>query len=83
VLVSFVPGRIRLRFKELRKHLALAEDLKARVLGIDGITKVEMNSVTGGILIEYDAKVLSTERLIEIGKRELATLDIKLDIPYE
>jgi len=82
VLVSFVPGRIRLRFKELKKHLALAEDVKVRVLAIAGITNVEMNSVTGSILIEYDPKVLSTERLIEIGKQELARLDIKLDIPY-
>ena len=81
-MVSFVPGRIRLRFKELKKHLALAQDLKMRVLAIPGITKVEMNPVTGSILIEYDAKVLSTERLIEIGKRELEGLDIKLDIPH-
>ena len=64
---GFVPGRIWLRFKELKKHLDLAQDLKARVLAIPGITKVEMSPVTGSILIEYDAKVLSTERLIEIG----------------
>jgi len=82
VLVSFVPGRIRLRFKELKKHLALAESLKTRVLAIEGITKVEMNPITGSILIEYDAKLLPTERLIELGKLELAKLDIKLDMPH-
>ena len=81
MVVSFVPGRIRLRFKEL-KIIEAAERVKARVVETPGITKVEINSITGSILVEYDPTVLSTEKLIETGKRELARLGIKLDLPY-
>jgi len=81
VVVSFVPGRIRLRFRELKNHVALAESLKARALEIPGVTRVELNPVTGSILLEYDPGILPTEKLVEIGKREFAKLDINLDLP--
>ena len=80
MVVSFVPGRIRLRFKEL-KTPATAEDVKARVAETPGITKVEINPVTGSILVEYDPEILPTEKLIETGRRELAKLGIKPDLP--
>jgi len=78
VIVSFVPGRIRLRFREL-KEIEAAESAKARIKETPGITKVDINRLTGSILIEYDPAVLSTEKLIEKGKQELAMLNIKLD----
>jgi len=81
MIVSFVPGRIRLRFRELRSHLALAETAKARVLEIPGVTKAEFNPVTGSILLEYDPALLPTEKLVEIGKRELAKLGVKPGLP--
>jgi copper chaperone CopZ len=80
VVVSFVPGRVRLRFKEL-KNGAAAERAKARIEEVPGITKVEVNPLTGGILIEYDPAVLPPEKLAEAGGRELAKLSIKLEIP--
>jgi copper chaperone CopZ len=80
VVVSFVPGRIRLRFEEL-KNSAAAESAKARIKEAPGITAVEVNPITGSILIEYDTKILPTEKLVETGRRELAKLNIKLDIP--
>jgi len=79
MVVSFTPGRIRLRFKELKGNTA-AENVKTRLSEESGITKVEINKVTGSILIEYDQKVLPTEKLVETGKQELAKHNIKLDI---
>ena len=78
MIVSFVPGRIRLRFKELKESEA-AETAEARIKETPGITKVEINRLTGSILIEYDPAVLPTEKLVENGKKELAKLNIKLD----
>ena len=79
MIVSFVSGRIRLRFKEL-KDFATAEKAKARINESTGIRSVEINSLTGSILIEYDPKVLSTESLMKTGREELAKLNIKLEI---
>jgi copper chaperone CopZ len=80
MVVSFVPGRIRLRFKEL-KNRGTAELVKSRIMEEPGITKVETNPVTGSILIEYDTKILPTEKLAKAGKRELAKLHIKFELP--
>jgi copper chaperone CopZ len=78
MVVSFTPGRIRLRFAEL-KNAGAAERAKARIKETAGITRVETNSLTGSILIEYDTKILPTEKLLETGKQELIKLGVKKD----
>ena len=78
MVVSFVPGRIRLRFKELRNSAA-AELAKARVKETPGITNVETNPLTGSILIEYDPAILPVEKLLETVRRELAKFNVRLD----
>ena len=79
MIVSFVPGRVRLRFKELKDNTA-AEMARARIKETPGIKSVEINTVTGSVLIEYDPAILPTEKLIKTGKQELAKLNINLDI---
>ncbi|GMO24419.1 MAG: hypothetical protein Pg6A_11520 [Termitinemataceae bacterium] len=78
MIVSFVPGRIRLRFREL-KNSAAAENAKTRILSTPGITGVEVNPINGSILIKYDTALLSTEKLLEAGKKELEKLGLSLD----
>jgi hypothetical protein len=80
MIVSFCSGRIRLRFKEL-KDKTTAETASARIRETPGITGVEVNARTGSILIEYDAHMLPTQKLLETGRRELAKCNIKLDLP--
>jgi hypothetical protein len=80
VIVSFVPGRIRLRFKELKAQ-AVSDLVYARVKEIPGIIKVEIKALTGSILIEYDVKTLPTEKFIALGREELAKANITLDLP--
>ena len=80
MIVSFCPGRIRLRFKEL-KNKAVAETASMRIKETPGIRKVEINVITGSILIEYNAHILPTEKLLEAGRQELAKLNIALDKP--
>ena len=77
MIVSFCPGRIRLRFKEL-KDAAAAALAQARIKETPGITGVEINTRTGSLLIEYDTGILPTEKLIEMGRNELAKLTIEL-----
>jgi copper chaperone CopZ len=81
MIVSFCPGRIRLRFKELARNNALAALVRERVAAEPGVRKVDVNPLTGSVLIEYDTKLLPTAKLVEAGRRELARLNISLDIP--
>ena len=78
MIVSFVPGRIRLRFKEL-KNKGVGEQVYARIKAIPGIIAVEIKPLTSSILIEYDTAVLPTEKLFEQGREELAKARIRLE----
>jgi hypothetical protein len=78
MIVSFVPGRIRLRFKEL-KNQAVCDQVYARVKDIPGITALEIKPLTGSILIEYDVQTLPSEKLFEIGREELAKVHLTLE----
>ncbi|MDR2500812.1 MAG: heavy-metal-associated domain-containing protein [Treponema sp.] len=77
MIVSFSPGRVRLRFKEL-KNKAVAEQAYTRIMANPGITAVEVNPRTGSILIEYDPDALPLDQLMETGRRELERLNIRL-----
>jgi len=53
-VASDIPGRIRLRLKQLRGHDDLATQ-SAQALGrLSGITEVDVSALTGSILIFYD-----------------------------
>jgi hypothetical protein len=70
MIVSFIPGRVRLRLPEL-KNPALTAELLPRIQALPGIKAAEIKTLTGSLLIEYDPQTLSTDRLIELG-RDLA-----------
>ncbi|MDR0376465.1 MAG: ATPase P [Spirochaetaceae bacterium] len=70
MIVSFCPGRVRLRLKEL-KNKALAGEVLARIRSVPGITGTELKTLTGSLLIEYDTKVLSTKKLMALGQEAM------------
>ncbi|MDR3171806.1 MAG: ATPase P [Treponema sp.] len=80
MIASFTPGRIRLRFKEL-KNPSIVEQVRDKIKNIPGITTIEIKPLTGSILIEYDTKTLPTEKLLEMGREELAKVNIEIEIP--
>jgi hypothetical protein len=53
------------------KNETLAEKALARVRSIPGITRAEVNPLTGSLLIEYNTKILSTEKLTALGQEAL------------
>lgn len=57
-VASYVPGRIRLYSHSLIGSEALAGDVKKSLGDAAGVTNVNVNTVTGSILIEYDPKEL-------------------------
>jgi hypothetical protein len=67
MIVSFVPGRVRLRLPEL-KNRRLAGELLPRIRAVSGVKAAEIKTLTGSLLIEYDPALISTERLLELGR---------------
>jgi hypothetical protein len=59
MIVSFIPGRIRVRITEL-KGRDLPELPRPQLPGLKSLT---LNPLTGGALIEYDPQTLSTETI--------------------
>lgn len=79
MIVSFIPGRVRLRLKEL-KNEALAARVLPQIQAVPGITGVEIKAITGSLLIEYNTEVISSEKLIELGKAALEREEIQADM---
>ncbi len=67
-ITSFVDGRVRLRHPAL-KDRATAELITTVVEGVEGITAVQSNPLTGSLLIYYDAEKLSREQLLELAEQ--------------
>jgi copper chaperone CopZ len=80
MIASYSPGRIRLRFKEL-KDSTTAELVYKRLKETPGITRVEIKPLTGSLLIEFDTATLPPAELMATGKRELEKFGIHLDLP--
>ena len=70
-ITSFVDGRVRLRHPAL-KDKATAELVCTVVGGVEGITVVQANPLTGSLLIYYDAEKLTREQLLELAEQGAA-----------
>lgn len=55
-VVHAIPGRVRLKVAGIKDNPGLAAALEERLLGAEGIHRVEVNPVTGSILLHYDAR---------------------------
>lgn len=59
-LVSFVPGRLRLKLV----HPEPAAELHQRIAALPGINQVEINPTTQSILIKYDPDLFALDRSV-------------------
>ena len=80
MIVSYTEGRVRLRFKELQDP-ATAQMVEQYIKAIEGITAVEIKTITGSILIQYDPAVLPTPALLTKGLEALNRHGIELELP--
>lgn len=82
MIVSYTEGRVRLRFKELQDRTT-AQTVEEYIKAIPGIVAVEIKTMTGSILIQYDPKVLPTPLLLEKGIAALNEHGIELNLAPE
>lgn len=55
-VVSFAPGRARLRLRALRGQPPLAAQLEQALAAVDGVRQAQASPTTGSVLITFDAK---------------------------
>ena len=70
-VISFMEGRVRLRSSWFAGNEKLKKQLEEYIGSFTGITKAEINLLTGSLLIEYQPETLRT-------KPKLATLEKQL-----
>jgi hypothetical protein len=79
---SFVPGRLRLRVERVKRDKDFAQAVEERLGAIDGIKQVDINGLTGSVLVSYDpaklARPESLEALTAAAKELFPTFDASL-----
>jgi hypothetical protein len=63
-VISEMPGRVRLQIAGLRGNAALAAALDARLRAVPGVSRVEVNPLTGKALVQYDPRRTTLPRIL-------------------
>ncbi|NJL33348.1 MAG: heavy-metal-associated domain-containing protein [Chloroflexaceae bacterium] len=68
-VVHLLPGRIRIKADHVKGNRALADAMQRNLKAIQGIHRVNVNPVTGSVLIIYDPALLtgSWDSLLEVA----------------
>ena len=64
-LAHSVPGRLRIRISSIRQDRRSADDARAALLSMPGVTRVAVNRATGSLVISYNALERSTAEVWE------------------
>jgi hypothetical protein len=60
-----VPGRLRVKTPQVKGNEARAEEVRRMLLTIVGVSDVCINTITGSILVKYDADRANHRELLE------------------
>jgi hypothetical protein len=78
-VVSFLPGRVRLRVRELKAHPELVAEIEQALGEVSAIKQLDINPTTGSVLIQYDRKPLKEPETLAQLRGHLETLFPTLD----
>jgi cation-transporting P-type ATPase C len=70
----FVPGRLRVQIPSVRKLKKSLPELEARLNCLSGIRRAEVRQPSGSIILLYDSKQTSPDRLVDIIRANLADI---------
>lgn len=62
--IHTIPGRIRLKCKSVKKNPHEAAKVRALLAALPGIQSIDVNLLTGSVLICYNAQVVSENRIL-------------------
>lgn len=67
-IVHFLPGRVRLKVAAAKNNPVYAGSVRQAFLAIPGIRSLEVNTVTGSVLIQYDShRLLADDAILALG----------------
>ena len=79
-ILSYIPGRVRLRVKPIKGDRKLAEKAQREISAIPGIREVTINKLTGSVLLRYEKNMISNQESVDAVFATLSHLFPSLDI---
>jgi len=79
-IVSFVPGRVRLKVAELEDNAELAARVQYELNSVSGIHSVEIKPATGSVLVKYDPLRVADPASLNLLCNKLKTLFPDIDV---
>lgn len=75
---SFLPGRVRLRHPALQRE-AVAAQARECMLAVPGVRSVDINTLSGSVLLCYESGHIGRDRLVDMGVALATWLDAVQD----
>lgn len=79
-IVHFIPGRLRLRVKQLKNDPEFSARVKDEIEAVPGIIQVEINELTGSVLLKYEKEALDSDTSVNSMLETLERLFPELDL---
>ncbi len=79
-IVSYVPGRVRLRVKPIKGNRKLAEKAQREISAVPGVKGVTINELTGSVLFRYEKNILGNQEAVDAMFTTLGLLFPTLEI---
>ena len=57
-VIHALPGRVRLKVAGIKNNPGLAQEIKQRLSSKAGVSRVQINPITGSVLMHYDPRVV-------------------------
>lgn len=79
-VVHFIPGRVRFRVERVKHDPGFTEEIKNRFSDIEGIKDIEINSLTGSVLVSYDEQQVNNKESFKQVTQAIGDLFPSLDL---
>lgn len=76
MILSSIPGRLRLEVPSLIKRPSLCKQLRDYLLTLEGVTQARVNCQTGRILLHFDTNKISEQQLSENLIKNMSVLGL-------
>ncbi|MCX7794143.1 MAG: hypothetical protein N2257_07065 [Thermodesulfovibrionales bacterium] len=65
-----IPGRLRIKSPVIKNNRSAADDIRKSLSSLYGIATVEINMITGSLLVNYNHKMIKHTDIIDILERK-------------
>lgn len=80
--VHEVPGRLRIKIPSLKRNARSAVEIQTLLKRVTGVTRVSVNTMTGSVVVYFDADTVTSHTLLSLLSRE-GHIDLARAISHE